>query len=340
MPEAIEKTIKHADTPIDIAAIYQNDLFNTYQQPIPKVDTPSPIALPPPPIPSPIPIPKKPKPQFKDPMDIALKGTIVFSDNSNNIAIISDNKTKKEKNYKEGHSIEDAQLIRIFHNKIILLRSNAQQEIVYIDEEEAKREEEFTQKIWSAVVKNIDKDEYIIDPYRFVEYVPSLGSLINILNIATVYKDGISIGCRIGKYPEDSIAPHMGLVSGDIITHINDIKTTTNENRMNIYNIITELKLGDKINLKIQRKKQPIELIFTMQVIKQKKEKDIQKEIEKEGPIVLGQLSEEQLKAEKVKLLENRYKFAPTAEKIKESEKEKMIRYGNKDLKKRLGITK
>ena len=39
---------------------------------------------------------------------------------------------------KTGDVIEDAQLMRIFSNKVVLVRSNGQQEVLYLREKDAK----------------------------------------------------------------------------------------------------------------------------------------------------------------------------------------------------------
>jgi len=86
-----------------------------------------------------------PKPKFLDPLDITLKGIIVLVHNdSKNRAIIADNKTNKELTYKVGSAIEDAQLIRILSNKVIFLRSNGQQEVLYLREKDAELDPVYT----------------------------------------------------------------------------------------------------------------------------------------------------------------------------------------------------
>lgn len=52
--------------------------------------------------------------------------------------MIADNKTNQEGTFKVGDTVQDAQLIRIFSNKIILLRNNGQQEVLYLREQDAK----------------------------------------------------------------------------------------------------------------------------------------------------------------------------------------------------------
>ena len=326
----------------DISAIYENDLFNTYTKPTQKTGPEKEVStpIPEPPKPKSVVVPKTPEPEIKPPLDIALKGTVVFNDDSKNIAMISDNKSHEEKNYKVGDTIEDAQLVRIFHNKIILIRSNEQQEIVFFDEKEAQLETSITKKTWDHVVKKDSEAHYLVDPSAFVSTIPMLSQFIDLLDLTTVYKQGQSIGCRIGKYPDHSIAPSMGLTSGDIIKTINSIEIASNEGRVRAYNTITAMKVGDEITVEIQRSGSSVKITFTLAKLKQPEKKE-SLTIEKQGEeeiIILGKKSQEQIQEQKVKLLKERYQAAPTLEKIRKKLKENMAKQGSHDIRKRLGL--
>ncbi len=141
-PENSPRTKKKQEFDINIKKIYENDLFGTYRKETPVYQEPIyQLELPPaPPTQLPI-IPKKPEPSFVEPLDITLKGIIIVTDNDEkNRIIITDNKTNRERSFKVGELIEDAQLIRIFNNKIILLRANGQQEVIYLRHQDATRD--------------------------------------------------------------------------------------------------------------------------------------------------------------------------------------------------------
>ena len=113
------------------------------------------IPFPEPPAQQKIVIPAIIEPEFLDPLQVTLKGIIVVSSNdSKNRAMIQDNKTMQEGTYKVGDLIQDAQLIRIFKNKIIFLRLNGQQEVLYLREQDAKVDPAYSlSHEWDTVVK-------------------------------------------------------------------------------------------------------------------------------------------------------------------------------------------
>ncbi len=250
---------------INISKIYENDLFGTYQRELPQPDLIDIPPLPTPPEPTQATIPPTPKPQFLDPLDINLKGiTILGSDPSKTRAIIADNKTQREVNYKVGDNIEDGQLIRIFSNKVVILRANGQQEVLYLREQDAKKDPLYSLiDEWNKVV-TVDGSKYILNIKEFAARVKSLAQLIDLVDLTTAYKNGQNAGCRIGQLPEKSFGTYIGLQSGDIITKINDIETTSLDNRLKIYKKIVGMRNGDTIQITLLRKKQELTLTIVL----------------------------------------------------------------------------
>ena len=117
---------------INNSIIYDKDIFGTYSMKESPAKEPAPIIAKLPPAPQPIivPVPAEPSDTFLEPLAILLTGTITLSDDSKNKAIVLDTKTQLQTSYKIGDELEDAQLIRIFRNKAIFLRSNGQQETI------------------------------------------------------------------------------------------------------------------------------------------------------------------------------------------------------------------
>lgn len=263
------KPPKHEITKIDLTKIYGNDLFDTYQAPAVPVEEPTEsIAkpLPPPPTPKIIKMPASPPPRFLEPLSINLKGVIVGSDESFDIAIIEDAKEKKSRNYRVGDKIDDAQLIKIFRNKIILIRSNGQQETLYVNQYDAELEQLLAPRSnWNTIIQKVNDTQYSVDPELFVERVTNLAQFIDLLNITTVYQQGISIGCRIGKMQPTSPGLVLGLMPGDIVQEINGLPTATATDRIEIYKRIIESNVGDTISVKLLRKNMPIILFYKLE---------------------------------------------------------------------------
>lgn len=267
-PEFYDHAVTDGELDINIRKIYEDDLFDTFTKdlPVPPAIIRHEAPIPQPPREQQAFVAKKPEPKFLDPLDITLKGVIIVGTNeSKNRAIIADNKTLVEATYKTGDSIEDAQLIRIFGKKILFLRSNGQQEVLYLHEEDAKQDPTYLmEKDWSQVIKKIDTYSYIINPTNFIQKVVNLALFIDLLNISTAYKDGKSIGCQIGNIAPGSLGDALGLQKNDIVLSINNIPTTNTNHRIDAYKHVTDLLDGDIINTQIQRNNQNIKIIYTL----------------------------------------------------------------------------
>lgn len=307
---------------INISKIYEHDLFDTYQKEIltpkePILTTPLPEA----PRPAAIEIPPAPKPQFLDPLQISLKGIMATSDDTNNVAIVLDNKTKREGLYRVGDKIEDAQLIRIFKNKTIFLRSNGQQEVFYLRPQDAHDDPTFAKiSDWQDAIKKIAPNNYQVNPVTFTEKISNLGQLIDMLDLTTAYQDGKSIGVRIGNTDTTQLIQALGLQVGDIVLNIAHIPATDTQNRMKIYKLITDLPEGGSVKVQLQRNGQIFMLIYTFAEFAETKK------IEKNPPP--GVVSEFGLREEQRKILEKKHVFAPTVEEIKQQERKNMLQKG------------
>ena len=242
---------------------------------------------------------------FIDPLDIKLKGILVMSSQENkNRAIIE--KTSVEKTYKVGDTIEDAQLIRIFSNKIILLRSNGQQEVLYLREQDAQLDPAYAAiASWTDAIQEVKKDQFVINTTEFLLRIKNLAQFIDLLGLTTAYKDGRSVGCRVGELEDKSLGFYLGLKSGDIIKTVNGVPTTTTDDRLKIYKDILATQDEGVIQVVLLRHNEEQELSFTVQSNKPSK-RDQQK-------IALA-AQEEELK--KQKILEQKHAFAPQCKKF------------------------
>ncbi|HVX00985.1 MAG TPA: type II secretion system protein N, partial [Candidatus Babeliaceae bacterium] len=130
---------------IDIKRIYNNDLFNTYSPAVvPTSDlTPQEIPFPTPPLLAPVQQPTPANPQILPPLGVTLKGILFSNNEKDTLAVISDNKTKQESLYKVGDLVEDAEIIRIAKNQVIFIRTNGQQEVIFITLAEAQKDPHF-----------------------------------------------------------------------------------------------------------------------------------------------------------------------------------------------------
>jgi type II secretion system protein C len=305
--------------PLDVEKIYEQDLFGTYQEKAPLPVEKGVPPIPQPPKPQVAVVPPVATPQFIDPLNITLKGILVVSvQEEKNRAIIQDNKTTVEKTYKVGDAVEDAQLIRIFSNKIILLRSNGQQEVLYLREQDAQLDPAYAAiASWADAIQEVKRDQFAINTTEFLLRIKNLAQFIDLLGLTTAYKDGKSVGCRVGEVEDKSLGYYLGLKTGDIIKTINGIATTTTDNRLKIYKTILETRDEGVIQVILTRNNDEHELLYVIQSNKPSK-RDQQK-------LALAKQEEE---AKKLKILEQKHTFAPTMQEIRMHEKELMQKQG------------
>lgn len=313
---------------LNVKNIYQKDLFETYYVvPSAPVQPEIPV-MPPPPVAKPPIIREQPKPSFLPPLNVTLKGIVMVStDDTKNRATIVD-PGNREANYKIGDMIEDAQIIRVFANKVVLLRSNGQQEVLYLREKDAKIDPMFASLGgWTDVVQELKPNEYSLDPALFCDRVKSLAQFIDMLDLTTVYKKGKSIGCRIGTIEKDSLPLVLGLRSGDIIVQINNIPATDVHHRLKIYKEIRKQPLENKIiTVEYLRNKQPMSFKLTLEEKKPKPTLENIKSLKE--PI--QPITPENIKEKERKALREKYNFAPTIKEIRERERANIVNRAKK----------
>lgn len=314
---------KEQKVAINIKKIYENDLFGTYvQEIVPMRQAEIAIPFPTPPAQQKITIPPLMEPEFLDPLQITLKGIVVVGSNdSKNRAMIQDNKTTQEGTYKVGDLIQDAQLIRIFRNKVIFLRVNGQQEVLYLREQDAKTDPVYNvTHEWDTVIKKTGNNSYLINPQSFAEQIKTLTGCIDLLNATTAYQQGKSVGLRIGSSNKSSFGLLMGLQNGDIIVSINGIPAQTTQERLAIYKNITSLKAGNTVTVKLIRKNRDVTIVYTLEDFTIKKEDEADTQEKQETAFFLPKKNDT--------IKQQHYAFTPTLDKMKKADHHIMMHKG------------
>jgi len=333
LPERVEIEVEVTRLPardgvptINLKQIYENDLFGTYIKPSKPIEEPEYVsALPEPPEPVTVEIPQEEKPTFLDPLQLTLQGIMSVSDGTKNKAIIANNKTNQAGIYKIGDKFEDAQLIRIFKNKVIFVRSNGQQEVFYLRQEDAKKDPTYSVvSDWKSVVRRVEKNKYHLYLQEFKKRVKSLAHFIDILDLTTAYKKGASIGVRIGDTEKNSLADALGFQQGDIVLTIAGIPVTENKNRLEIYKKLSNAKMGDNVIVRLERRNR----IYTLRY----KIADFEVVKRPAGPAQA--ISPQYIRQEQEKMLKQRQKMAPTVREIRKQERRNMLRKGRKPRRK------
>lgn len=313
---SVKKQVKQEEfIDIDIKKIYIDDLFNTYQK---QATSPSHLPfytpqVPEPPVPLDIVAPVTPKPQFLEPLNVILKGIIVVNNSDIPSSVILEHKQSgKEYNYQIGDMIEDARLVRVFSTKIVLLRANGQQEIIYLNEDDARHDPSLMLfQEWDKVIQRINTYDYRIDPHEFALRITSLAQFIDTLGLVTAYKKGVSIGCRLGKITDQALSNALGLKTGDIILAVNTISTATTLDRLRIYKSIIALQENDSFEYTVQRRNEQFSVKITFSNLNKSSIKN-----------------SENIEKNAFNPLDEQRKLAPTLKEIEKQERQNMMRFG------------
>ncbi|MCB9493027.1 MAG: hypothetical protein H6679_02015 [Epsilonproteobacteria bacterium] len=246
------------ESAVSWAKIYQNDLFDTYvkqqSQPV-KQSFVTPI---PEPKQAPVtPPPELPKQDFVPALNITLKGIIVAGQEKDSVVMVAD-ESGKETMYRLGQRIKDGQIIKVAHNRIVLLRANGQQEIFFLRKDDAEQAMPSPQK-WEHIIRKVDDQNYEIDPTSFAQEVPEVGNFLERMGvIGMAYQQGQAIGMRIGTLEQNSLGQLLGLQANDIIKAVNQLDITDLKNRMTVYDTIVQLPEGGITIVDIVRENQPL----------------------------------------------------------------------------------
>lgn len=257
-PEQSPKDVSKIDT----SRIYRNDLFNTFHgesAEAPTKPVEKKLQLPTPPIAkAAAPVEQKPV-QFLEPLAITLKGIMFSTEEQHNRVIIQDAKSGAEKLYKVGDMLEDAEIVRIYYNKVMIIRSNGQQETLFVTAQEAQKDISFKHDIeWKDIIIKKSPTEFAIHKDQFTYAIKNLAQFIDVLDITTAFKKGKVIGCRIGVLKPQTVGPALGLEPNDIILTIAGIETTSTNDRVEIFTKIKNMNPEEQIEVTLLRNGNPL----------------------------------------------------------------------------------
>lgn len=199
------------------------------------------------------------------PLQIILRGTIISDYPLHNKVFIENLRTKEEKDYIIGDIVEDAQIVFIGKSQVNLIRSNGQEEIIYLNKSLKIEEEAINKLSWNQVcfIKN---DMRLINTHFFVLKIKSLAMFIDILGLITYFEENVPKGCIITEAHQDSLAYALGFLNKDIILSINDIPLNTVESRVKAYEFIMNNKKNKDLVIKVKllRNNSIIEILFQL----------------------------------------------------------------------------
>jgi type II secretory pathway component PulC len=339
-PDTVPLVDKKTITPVDITKIYgANDLFDTY---VPVSNLPKAIVPDIPPMPDvpnviPLAIPVETPKVFIAPLPVVLKGVMYLHDRpEQSVAIVEFQDSKEEINYHVGQLINDAQILKIYQNRIIVVRVNGQRETLYLREDDAGKDlARDTAKEIATLHIPTKNGVYQVPVEIFKSHVKSLGKFIDLLHLTTVYKKGKSVGCRVGKADKDSLASKLGLLADDIIQQIDDLPVTDIASRVLVFDHTVEKNIGDQIVVQVERAGKTMTLKYELIHGPEKSTVNIvpaKTALAKTDQPVLDQQMLYNLEEQRQKTLEQKIKFAPTAHQLALEERKKMFEVRRREL--------
>lgn len=165
-----------------------------------------------------------------------LIGTAVNMKNPDgNIAVIEEEKDRKQWIYSEGDLVGEMRIIKILPDRIIVTGGSG--------EEEVKLQRTLIGGVAAGTPATVGKTvlpslanragsrnrNYLVDRQEVAAALIMPNQLRNNIDIRFVNRSNRDRGIRIGSFTPDSIFPAMGLRSGDLITGINDKLITSTD---------------------------------------------------------------------------------------------------------------
>lgn len=335
-PDTIPLIDTKVNATVDIVKIYgTNDLFETYI-PVnmqPKMIEPDIPVMPNVPALIPLTIPVEAPKVFIPPLPVTLKGVMYMHDRpAQNVAIIQFQDSKEEMNYHVGQLINDAQILKIYPNRIIVVRSNGQKETLYLRENDASKDLALeTAKEISALTIEIKSGIYQIPVEIMVKQIKGLGQFIDLLDLTTLYKKGKSIGCRVGKTDKDSLGSKLGFIYDDIIQQVDGLPITDIASRVLAFDHTITKKVGDTVMVQVERSGKTFTLKYELVHSTEQ-----QKTPEETTPTAKQKTADQQflynVEQQRTQMLAQKVKLAPTAHQLEIEERKKMFQARHKAL--------
>ncbi len=160
---------------------------------------------------------------FLPPLQLVVRGTIINSDPKYNRAFVENSRTKDEKTYSLGDIVDDAQIIFIGKQKIVFIRSNWQQETIYISKSAADKDNAIFDLSWKNFITKDKNNNIKVDVGLIAKKAETLGNFLDELDVVTYFNNSIPVGCVVCSSYEDSLANALDLKVNDIIISVNYI---------------------------------------------------------------------------------------------------------------------
>jgi general secretion pathway protein C len=183
-------------------------------------------------------------------LKIALLGTVAGSPH-NAVAVIEETDKRKQGMFKVGDSIQNAVIKMILRGKVIL-RVDDRDEILTMEEEEARRAEKVPlASVPPASTPRSSGTTITVSRSDVQQSLRDINKLMSQARIRPHFKDGKPDGLALSNIHGGSIFAKLGLQNGDIVQGMNDSSIKSPDDIMALYE---KLKSGSQVELQIDRR--------------------------------------------------------------------------------------
>ena len=233
------------------------DLFGLFVKPItPAVKT---LDVPKAPQFSVPPMPQTPKNtalKLAPPLSIAISGIIFSPQRPDRSVVMIADETNKEILYHLGDRIKDGMIIKVAQDRVVILRSNGQQETFFLRKDVTLESLNGTgdkDASGEKLALETGENTYELSKSIFARKIKSLGDFLQEFDLMPLYAQGKIKGFNIGNAAPDSFGAALGFKDNDLVTKINEFDLADIGNRVKIYELLTSPQFSKPVAVTLSR---------------------------------------------------------------------------------------
>ncbi len=202
-------------------------------------------------------------------LKLKLWGTATGGEESENYAVIENDRDKRQELYKKGDKIEDAVIKKILRLSVILSRNGTDERLDITDDNisnKKARQPLSTQSVnlssSQGEVTSEDKIEMSIKRSMIDESMRDINALMNQVRIRPHFTGGNADGILLYGIKQDSMFKEMGIQNGDIIMGVDGKEINSVEDAISLYD---RLKNSSAMKMQIRRRGQIKEITYNVE---------------------------------------------------------------------------
>ncbi|MBF0229153.1 MAG: PDZ domain-containing protein [Desulfamplus sp.] len=198
----------------------------------------------------------------KTELKLKLWGTATGGEDSENYAVIENDKDKKQELYKIGDKIEDAVIKKILRFSVILSRNGKDEKLEITEEETSKKSSGLISNNSSNKESSSENGESInisIKRSFIDESMKDINGLMSQVRVRPHFTGGNPDGILLYGIKQSSMFKEMGIQNGDIIMGIDGKEITSVDDAISLYD---RLKNSSDLKMQIRRRGQVKELLY------------------------------------------------------------------------------